>query len=78
MAVNNPCAEYAAYLDRWVVMNDVCDGAKAVKLKPYVYLPAPKSFDEARYRAYAERALFFKKSIPSGSNVGSSLNAKDT
>ena len=60
MAVNNPCAEYAACLDRWVVMNDVCDGAKAVKLKPYVYLPAPKSFDEARYRAYAERAVFYE------------------
>lgn len=60
MAVNNPCAEYAKHLGRWQVMDDICEGEHAVKLKPHVYLPAPKYFDKEQYKAYVDRSVFYE------------------
>lgn len=60
MAVNTPCKEYQTMQDRWRTMLDVIDGKTSIKRNPYKYLPAPKSFDEERYAAYCERAVFYE------------------
>lgn len=41
-------------------MDDICEGEHAVKLKPHVYLPAPKYFDKERYKAYVDRSVFYE------------------
>lgn len=63
MAVNDVNKEYAANLERWKVVADVTDGARAVKLNA-AYLPMTSQcgdaeLDRARYLAYRSRAVFY-------------------
>lgn len=63
MAVNDVNQDYAQNLERWRVMSDVCDGARAVKLNS-VYLPMTSQcgdtdLDRKRYLAYRSRAVFY-------------------
>ena len=63
MGVENTNALYQSNLDRWEMMNDVCDGARAVKLARYRYLPLNCDCDDAvgqnRYNSYLDRAVFY-------------------
>lgn len=63
MAVNDVNKEYAANLERWKVVADVADGARAVKLNA-AYLPmtsqcGDEDLDRKRYLAYRSRAVFY-------------------
>ena len=60
MAVNTPNAQYQLMRERWETMNAVCDGAPAIKLHPYKYLPYTQCDDDGkRFIQYAKRAVFY-------------------
>ena len=61
MAVNTPNAQYQLMRERWETMNDVCEGAPAIKLHPYKYLPYTQCDDDkGRFIQYAKRAVFYE------------------
>jgi hypothetical protein len=56
--------EYDSALPRWQLVNDCCDGSRAVKDKTTDYLPRPNPLDispeaDQRYKDYVRRAVFY-------------------
>lgn len=63
MAVNNANQIYQINSARWTMMNDVCDGSRAVKQKTTLYLPVDCDCNDdasrSVYNAYLRRAVFY-------------------
>ena len=64
MAVDSKNGLYQENIDRWQMMNDVCDGARAVKKATTKYLPYNFDCDSStesndRYCAFLSRAVFY-------------------
>lgn len=62
MAVNDLNVLYAENLTRWQMMQDVCNGSRAIKMKSWAYLPIPCcNDDESRnfYENMLQRAVFY-------------------
>ncbi|MDR1352398.1 MAG: DUF4055 domain-containing protein [Treponema sp.] len=59
MPVNNTCAEYTAWQERWKLVRDVVSGEEAVKNAGTTYLPRPNGQIDDEYTRYKQRAHFF-------------------
>ena len=60
MSVDQQNPEYTTYLDEWRMVQDCCDGQRAIKKKRTKYLPAMEGVTEveSRYVNYLKRAVF--------------------
>ena len=60
MSVEQQNPEYSTYLDEWRMVQDCCDGQRAIKKKRTKYLPSMEGVSEVdtRYVNYLSRAVF--------------------
>ena len=64
MSVKATHPDYDKYIDTWVMIEDACEGARAVKEKKRLYLPSPVSVaketneTKERYNSYLKRAVY--------------------
>ena len=65
MGVSTPHKDYTSALQRWQLVDDVCNGQSAIKQAGVAYLPMINADDNSkanldRYDAYKKRAVFFE------------------
>jgi hypothetical protein len=75
--------DYAEMLPVWIMIDDCLQGEHRIKLQKEVYLPKPNSTDkspenEARYKAYVQRAVFFEATARTHHGLVGEVFSKDS